>query len=232
VSSYYAFHKAFNAARLAAVLMFLISALGTRATAATSDRRLQYAFALYPASSVTAHEGAKLSGPGSGTLVVEFVAPEPTGGTLIRATEWWWNEPRAEQPITCELGPGSDLNCSQYPLPSMVEVVLFPLLSSDYFSGISASKWQRQYTVTPPTNYYRLSTTVDLNVLRWTGSVAEIESKGVTRPIDGPLVRQFEDGTVKYDRARSLPVAVHEEWTRSLLDDVDSPVTVDLALKP
>ena len=160
---------------------------------------------------------------------VDFLGAGPKGGTLVRATESWWHELRAEQQVTCEVDAGGSLTCDQYPVASMAELVLFPMLAQNYFNGISASKWQLRYSITLPANYYRLSTTVDLNVQHSTGPVAEIETKGVTRAIGGPLERQLEHGSVKFDRGSGLPIAIHEEWTPTMLDD-SAPAAVDFKL--
>jgi len=112
---------------------------------------------------------------------VDFLGPGPKGGTLIRATESWWHELRAEQAVICEVDAGGSLTCDQYPVPSMAEFVLFPMLAQNYFNGVSASKWQLRYSTTLPANYYHFSTIVELNVLHSSGAVAEIETEGVTR---------------------------------------------------
>jgi len=215
--------------RLLFGLALFSAALGTSATAATAGRHLRYAFAVYSTTDVTTHAGSNLSGPGTATMDVDFLGPGPRGGMLIRAEESWWHELRAEQAVTCEVDAGGSLTCDQHPVPSMAEFVLFPMLAQNYFNEISASKWQQHYTIALPANYYRFSTTVKLNVLRWSGPVADIETEGVTQAVGGPLERQIEHGSVKFDRSSALPIAIHEEWTPTMLDDT-APAAVDFKL--
>lgn len=214
--------------RILAVIALIVASL-TPSAAATPARHLRYALSVY----LTAHGhggAATFSGPGTGVMDVDIFAPAPGGGLPVRATEWWWNEPRAEQAASCELYSSGNLTCDQYPVPSIAELTLLPLLASNYFAGIDASTWQRSYEIVLPENYYSLSFMMSLHVVKWSGLVAQIEFNGVSREINGPVNKPIEKGTVSFDRSESLPVEVHEDWSQTSLDSVDDPASVDLKL--
>ncbi|HTX59967.1 MAG TPA: hypothetical protein VMH02_09855 [Verrucomicrobiae bacterium] len=195
-------------------------------------RHLEYAFTIYPTAKVARGAIGQIEGPGTGTMSVDVGGLAPDGGTIVEATQWWWHAVRPEQTRTCEVYANGSLSCGALPLPSPAENVLLPLLARDFYGA--GSSWRRDYTMTYTANQYRWTAALDLRVVGG-GEVAgkrvvRIASKGVLTPVGGPLNRLIESGTIAYDPARGIPIAVHDERAATSLRSIDAPRSVDLAL--
>jgi hypothetical protein len=216
--------------KTAVAFAFCMTLLCTDASASPL-RRLEYAFANYLTSHARTHDAQGFSGPQTGVLYVDLLQNAADGGVLVQAKEWWWQEVRPTQAATCDLHASGDLTCDQYPLISTTEFILLPMLGRDYFSGIAASPAAAlTYSIVVPENYYSTAWSVDLNVLRRSGPIAQIDAKGAARLVHGPLDKQGLEASIVYDRSKSLPIEVDADLTASSLNGVDEPQTVDLKL--
>lgn len=190
-------------------------------------RHLKYAFGVNWTWQTSQSPG-DFSGPDSGTVDVTLL-PASDGGTIVQATEQWWNRVRPEQPITCELHPNASLNCNQLPGPSLIELALLPLLAPKFFEHIDASTWVLSYDVALPKADRSLTTSASLRVQKWSGPVAQVELEATSRQIDGPRNEEKQHAAILFDRTSSLPVSIHERWSETSLES-GGDATVDLKL--
>lgn len=204
-----------------AVLFASASAAGSAAT-----RHLEYVFAVYPRAQGTHFAAGALSGPGTGTLTIDLTAV-PDGSTLVRAQEWWWHEPRAEQAVECTLHASGDLDCTDYPLIDAVESVLLPMFGPRYFSGAA----RNTYTLRLPANYYPIAWTIDVSARTWSGAMLAVDVAGSSRFVMGPLEHGKMTAHVLYDRVRSLPDEIHADLTATTLESgIDESPSMDAKL--
>ena len=193
-------------------------------------KHLEYAFADYQTTGTSARATGHFSGQGSGVLYVAGVRTAADGGVIVQSKAWWWNEIRADQAVTCEVYPKGDVVCDQYPVIETVQFVLMPMLAKNFFAGILAGPASRvTYSVKLPTNYYSWSCVANLNVLGWSGSVGQVNLKGMRREINGPKSAQIENATISYDRESALPTFVHDELIPTE-ESIGAGESVDLKL--
>lgn len=195
---------------------------------ATPVRHLEYAFAVYP----TAKPNGGLY---NGTMSVDILGTAPDGGTFVQVSEWWYYTLRPRQAVTCEVYAGGSVRCNDVPpYPSQVELVLFPLLARDFFSGGSssgASSWQQKFTLSFSKGLYQTAASLDLSATPQSGGHALIvTSKGVFQQLDRRDRKALEDGRFVYDPASSIPTAVHEVRSPTPTGTVYSQTAVDLLL--
>jgi hypothetical protein len=209
------------------LLLAALLALAGEAPAAPV-RHLEYAFAVYP----TAKPNGGLY---NGTMSVDILGAAPDGGTLVRASEWWYYTLRPNQTTTCEVYAGGSVHCDDVPpYPSQVELVLFPLLARDFFTGGSssaASSWQQKFTLSFAKGLYQTAVSLDLSATPQSGGRALIvTSKGTFQQLDRRDRKTLEEGRFVYDPASSIPTAVHEVRSPTPTGSVYSQTAVDLLL--
>jgi hypothetical protein len=209
------------------LLALLVPTLLAAATPAA--RHLRYAFAVNGTWQASDAGAGDFSGPDSGVVDIALL-PGKDGGTLVQATEQWWNRLRPEQTVTCDLFPSGSLNCNQLPAPSLIEVVLLPLLAPKFFAGLDASTWTTSYEVTLPKPDFSLSSVATLSVQKSSESVVQIELRGKSRLIEGPRTDEAQSATILFDRASSLPVSIRERWSEASVENGGGDATIDLKL--
>lgn len=212
--------------KLGLLLAALLTLVG--GSPAAPVRQLEYAFAIYP----TAKPNGGLY---NGTMSVDILGTAPDGGTLVQASEWWYYTLRPRQTVTCEVYAGGTVRCNDVPpYPSEVELVLFPLLARDFFTGGSASagsSWQQKFMLTFSKGLYQTAVSLDLSATPQNGGHTEIvTSKGVFQQLDRRDRKALEEGRFVYDPASSIPTAVHEVRSPTPTGSVYSQTAVDLLL--
>ena len=196
-------------------------------TPAAPVRHLEYAFAIYPTAKSN-------GGYYNGSLSVDILGTAPDGGTLVRASEWWYYTLRPRQTRECEVYASGTVHCDDVPYPSETELVLFPLLARDFFSsGLpnGASSWQQKFALSFAKGLYVTAVSMDLSATPQNGGrVLIVTSKGVFQQLDRRDRKALEEGRFVYDRVASLPVVVHEVRSPTPTGSTYSQTAVDLQL--
>jgi hypothetical protein len=124
---------------LALLAMIDGSAPATPSTIAHADYRFGY------------NTAATETGPGTGTMSVDIGPLMPDGGVTISAQDDWWNSVRPRATNSCEVYPNGNVSCLQRPYAiSPMQLVLFPMLGSNYFHGlgdVGNGTWTQSFRV-------------------------------------------------------------------------------------
>ncbi len=92
------------------------------------------------------------TGNGTGTTTVNILGPAADGGVMISGTDNWWNSARPRATNTCEVYRNGSVSCAQAPNAiSPMQLTVFPLLASKYFSGLAsgpAATWTKKTEIT------------------------------------------------------------------------------------
>lgn len=191
-------------------------------------RHLEYAFAIYPTAKPN-------GGYYNGTLSVDVIGLAPDGGTLMKASEWWYYTLRPRQTIQCEVYPAGSVRCADAPpYPSQSELVLFALLARDFFSGGSpsgSSSWQQKFTLSFQKGVYVTAVSMNLSATpENAGRFLVVTSQGTLQQLDRRQRKSLEEGRFVYDRTVALPVIVHDVRSPMPTGSVYSQSAVDLLL--
>jgi len=198
------------------------------ATPATPVRHLEYAFAIYP-------NARPNNGSYNGTMYVDIFGRAPDGGVLVRASDWWYYTLRAPQQAECEVYANGDVRCDNVPpYPSDSELVLLPLLAPNFFSAASPaspSSWRQKFAVSLSKGAFLTSLTMNLSAIPQSdGRMLVVKSQGDIRQLDRRQLHVLGEGEFVYDRAASVPVAVHDVRGHLPTNSVYSQISVDLRL--
>jgi hypothetical protein len=212
--------------RIGMLLAVLLALAG--ATPATPVRHLEYAFAIYP-------NARPNGGYYNGTMSVDIFGRAPDGGVLVRASDWWYYTLRPRQAAECEVYANGDVRCENVPpYPSDSALVLLPLLAANFFSPAlpgSPSSWQQKFAVSLSKGAFVTSVTLNLGATPQSdGRLLDVKSTGDIRQLDRRQLHVLEDGEFVYDRAASVPVAVHDVRGHLPTNSVYSQISVDLRL--
>ncbi len=191
-------------------------------------RHLEYAFAIYSTAK-------PIGGFYNGTLSVDVLGTAADGGTLVQASEWWYYTLRPRQTRACEVYATGTVRCDDAPpYPSESELVLFPLLARDFFSGASAaapSSWQRNFELSFQKGQYVTAAAIDFSATPQSGGRdLVVTSKGFYQQLDRHQQKALESGTLVYDLPAGLPIKVHEIGSPVPTRSVYTQTAVDLLL--
>jgi hypothetical protein len=197
-------------------------------TPAAPVRHLEYAFAIYP-TAVPNH------GYYNGTMSVDILGTAPDGGTLVRASDWWYYTLRPRQAAECEVYASGDVHCDNVPpYPSDSALVLLPLLAHNFFSRGSlagASSWQQQYTVSFNKGTFVTDISMNLDATpKGDGKFLLVKSKGEIRQRDRREHYALEEGSFVYYPAESVPLTIHDERGHLPTNSIYTRTAVDLRL--
>lgn len=204
---------------LVAVLLAL-SAL-TPTSAATPVRHLVYQFGY--------NTKVANAGKGTGTTTVDILGPAADGGVMISGTDYWWNTARPRATNTCEVYPNGGVSCAQAPYAmSPMQLTLFPLLASKYFSGLAAgptSTWTKKFrikgAVVPGASGFAGMVTTWKCTFTLTGKgpiagyapLILVHQTGTMDQQGATYLRTTEKANIAYDPAHKVPAFVDEVRT-------------------
>jgi hypothetical protein len=160
------------------------------------------------------------SGPGTGTMSVDIGPAMPDGGVMISATDNWWNSVRSRATNSCEVYPNGNVSCLQRPYDlSPMQLVLFPMLGSNYFHGLGDAgngSWTQSYRVSRGDIYLWdcVFTMTGSGLVKGANSVYGIDVSGSASQIGGHYRSGDFKQHIDYDREVGLPAIVQDEHAR------------------
>jgi hypothetical protein len=184
---------------------------------ATAVRRLVYQFGYNtPVAS---------QGTGTGTTTIDIGAPAPDGGVIASGQDNWWSSARPRAWNSCSVHPSGGVACTDRPYAiSPIQVTIFPLLGSKFFSGLVANptgRWERKFKIKAAVNPGGQG--FSGNLYTWD---CDIKLQGKGKAPDSHFIMVQATGTMKqeggrynasnvqagiaYDPAVKLPVYVSE----------------------
>jgi hypothetical protein len=179
---------------------------------------------------------AAQSGPGTGTMNVDIGPAMPDGGVTISATDDWWNSVRPRATNSCEVYPNGNVTCLQRPYDlSPMQLVLFPMLGSNYFHGLSDAgngTWTQSYRVSRGDIYlwdcvFKMR---GLGLVKGANSLFGIDVLGSASQIGGHYRGGDFQQHIYYDREVGLPAIVEDEHARLPQTNVYNTDYVELRL--
>ncbi|MBV8197686.1 MAG: hypothetical protein JO263_06105 [Candidatus Eremiobacteraeota bacterium] len=218
----------------------VLALMGQTPSQSTPARHLVYEFGYNTA--------VASSGQGTGTTTIDIMGPAKDGGVMISGTDFWWNTVRPRATNTCELYPSGKVSCSAAPSAiSPIQLTIFPLLASHYFSGLNASgtsSWLRTYTVYAAvlpgaasgfaSNAYTWNCTYSLQgkgLIPKAGGAILVQAHGTLAQQGGRYWKASSKQRIAYDPAAGIPVVVRDVRTHLPMRSVYSNDLVELKLK-
>jgi hypothetical protein len=187
------------------------------------------------------------AGNGTGTTTVDILGPAPDGGLMVSGTDYWWNTARPRATNTCEVHPNGGVSCSTAPYSlSPMQLTLFPLLASKYFSGLNAaatSTWthnnQMKGAIVPGASGFAGMVTTWQCVFTLTGKgpIADsaplvlIHQTGTLKQQAATFRSATEKANIAYDPVQKVPAFIDEVRTHFPQRTVDNYDTIQLKLE-
>jgi hypothetical protein len=190
---------------LALIAMIDSSAPGAASAIAHADYRFGY------------NTPAAETGPGTGTMSVDIGPVMADGGVTISAQDTWWNSVRPRATNSCEVYPNGNVSCQQRPYElSPMQLVLFPMLGSNYFHGLGTvgnGNWTQSYRVTRG-NLWLWDCRFEMTgsgLVQGATSLYGIDVTGTASQIGGRYRAGDFKQHIYYDREVGLPAIVEDE---------------------